>query len=150
MRIGIAWSGNPDLKNDHLRSTQLVQWRDLLGIEHIEFHVLQFPVREADRPHLGTYKNLIVHPAERMGFDDTAALMMHMDLIITIDTSIAHLASALGRPTWILLAYMCDWRWMLGRRDTPWYHSARLFRQHADRSWQTVMGDIRQTLAAFP
>jgi hypothetical protein len=150
LRIGIAWSGNPDLKNDHLRSTQLMQWQGLLGLEDIEFHVLQFPVREADRPHLGLFQNLVAHPAERMGFDDTAALIMNMDLIITIDTSIAHLAAALGQPTWILLAYMCDWRWMLERDDTPWYQSVRLFRQHADRSWQTVMSDIRQALIAFP
>ena len=149
MRIGIAWSGNPDLKNDHLRSTQLLQWQDLLGMDDIEFHVLQFPIRDSDRQHLSRFKNLIVHPPELMGFDDTAALIMHMDLIITIDTSIAHLAAALGRQTWILLAYMCDWRWMLERPDTPWYESARLFRQHDDRSWQTVMSDIRQALLAL-
>ena len=80
-------------------------------------------------------------------FADTAAAMQHFDLVVTCDTSIAHLAGALGRPTWIALKYVPEWRWMLDRSDSPWYPSARLFRQKIDGDWSAVIGDMVEELS---
>ena len=81
-------------------------------------------------------------------FADTAALVETLDLIITVDTAVAHLAGALGKPVWILLPYSPDWRWMLGREDSPWYPTARLFRQTEMGEWQGVIEKVREALAA--
>ena len=86
-------------------------------------------------------------------FTDTAALVEQMDLVITVDTSLAHLAGSLGKPVWIMLPFAPDWRWLLGRADSPWYPSARLFRQPAIGDWASVIADVRDALrsmAPFP
>jgi ADP-heptose:LPS heptosyltransferase len=81
-------------------------------------------------------------------FEDTAALIANLDLVITVDTAVAHLAGGLGRPVWILLPYAADWRWMTGRDDSPWYPSARLFRQRRAGDWGDVLDRVRQALIA--
>ena len=86
--------------------------------------------------------------AHLVDFAETAALISCLDLVITVDTSVAHLAGALGRPTWILLPYMPDYRWLLDREDSPWYATARLFRQTATRDWGEVLERVRGELAA--
>lgn len=89
---------------------------------------------------------------ELNGFEDTAALCAHMDVVVSVDTSVAHLAAALGKPTWVLLPFAPDWRWLLNREDSPWYDSVRLFRQDEDRQWspvlERVMAQLPQTLGA--
>jgi ADP-heptose:LPS heptosyltransferase len=80
-------------------------------------------------------------------FADTAALVECMDLVISVDTSVAHLAGALARPLWLLLPFAPDWRWILGRDDTPWYPTARLFRQGEDRRWEPVLARVAKELA---
>ncbi len=84
--------------------------------------------------------------AQLTDFAETAALLSQLDLVITVDTSVAHLAGALGRPTWILLPYLPDWRWLLGRDDSPWYPTVRLFRQDATRDYGSVVARVRSEL----
>ena len=81
-----------------------------------------------------------------MDFSETAALIAQMDLVISVDTSVAHLAGAIGKPVWILLSYIPDFRWFLDRSDSPWYPCAKLFRQNASREWQTVIDEVVQSL----
>jgi len=85
----------------------------------------------------------ILYPTD---FSDTAALISQLDLVISVDTSVAHLAGALGKPVWILLTYFPDWRWLLRRDDSPWYPTARLFRQDASRTWDSAIARVRQAL----
>jgi ADP-heptose:LPS heptosyltransferase len=86
--------------------------------------------------------------AELEDFTDTAAIISLLDLVITVDTAVAHLAGALGTPVWILLQFSADWRWLLDRHDSPWYPSARLFRQPTVGDWQSVVGRVREALRA--
>ena len=97
---------------------------------------------------------MVLHDTELHDFADTAALLAAMDLVITIDTSVAHLAAAMGRPTWIMIPFDPDWRWLLARAGSPWYPSARLFRQPKPGDWADVIGRVRgaleQALPASP
>lgn len=146
-RIGLAWSGNPKHWNDHNRSLQLQKLSPLLDLD-AAFVSLQKDARPDDRAHLG--KTAIVDlTAHLTDLAETAALMSCLDLVITVDTSIAHLASALGHPTWILLPYTPDWRWMLGRDDSPWYGTARLFRQDQQRDYAPVVKRVREALLSL-
>jgi len=91
--------------------------------------------------------DLVDRTADLTDFADTAALLMQLDLVVTVDTSVAHLAGALGRPVWILLPYAADWRWLVERSDSPWYPSARLYRQSAPGDWPSVVERLRADLA---
>ncbi len=142
-RVGVVWSGSPSFGNDRLRSIPLARFRRLLARDDVAFHVLADRLREGDAALLGDLAT--VHP--QIGdFADTAALVEAMDLVIAVDTSVAHLAGALGRPVWVLLPQEPDWRWLLGRDDTPWYPSARLFRQRAYRDWDGVLAQVGEAL----
>lgn len=151
-RVGIAWSGNPQHMNDANRSCPLSCLAPLLQVPGANFYSLQ--------PGSGP----ILHSepgAERVidltdsinDFADTAALMMNLDLVISVDTSVAHLAGALARPVWTLLPFAPDWRWQTERTDSPWYPSMRLFRQHRPRSWlepiQEAVQALAETIAAW-
>lgn len=144
-RIGIAWSGGQQLP---LRSMPLATLQPLLARQEFEFHVLQKDILEADRNWLAAHPELIDHSAELQDFSDTAALVSLMDLVVTIDTSIAHLAGALARPTWIMLPLNADAKWLLDRSDSPWYPTARLFRQKRLRDWTTVVAEVLRALAS--
>ncbi len=140
-RVGIVWSGSSLHKNDRIRSIPLTDLINSLP-ECFEYVSLQKEVREADRATLHAHPN-IRHFGEYLhDFSDTAALCELMDLIISVDTSVAHLCGAVGKPTWILLPFSPDWRWFLERDDTPWYPSVKLFRQHAHGDWTEVLRDI--------
>jgi hypothetical protein len=110
---------------------------------------LQPQVREADQPAFDAWPGLVDARASLQDFGDTAALVSCLDLVITVDTSVAHLAGALGRPVWNLLRFAPDWRWMLERTDTPWYPTMRLYRQRTLRDWGGVVADVRRDLQAF-
>jgi ADP-heptose:LPS heptosyltransferase len=99
-----------------------------------------------DRAWLAAYSPIADHSAELADFADTAALILMMDLVITIDTSVAHLAGALGVPVWIMLPFSADWRWLLNRADSPWYPTARLFRQRRRGDWDGVVADIASAM----
>ncbi|WP_269530893.1 tetratricopeptide repeat protein [Chitinimonas sp. BJYL2] len=145
LRLGIVWSGSPTHRGDYARSIPLAKWSDLLAMEGLEVHSLQAQVRDADRAAL---QALAVHDhAEQLGdFLDTAALIEPLGLVITVDTSVAHLAGALGKPVWILIPHTPDFRWMLDRTDTPWYPQARLFRQAAPGDWDGVLNEVSVAL----
>jgi tetratricopeptide (TPR) repeat protein len=145
-RVGLAWSGNPNHSDDQNRSVQLQKLLGLLDLD-IAFVSLQKDPRPDDRAHLEK-TGIVDLTAHLTDLAETAALMSCLDLVITVDTSVAHLASALGRPTWILLPYTPDWRWMLGRDDSPWYSSVRLFRQDERRDYVRVIARVREALQA--
>jgi tetratricopeptide (TPR) repeat protein len=145
-RIGLAWSGNPLQRSDRKRSIPLAQWLPSLppGPQYV---CLQTPVRDADRPALAMRRD-ILNFGEALGFDAAAAVCTSLDLVIAVDTSIAHLSAALGIPTWVLLPYVPDWRWLLDRDDSPWYPSVTLFRQTRRGDWADVFERVRQRLVS--
>lgn len=147
--VGLAWSGNPAHTNDRRRSIPLERFGGLLQCD-CRFVSVQPQVRAADEAAARTLP-LLLEPARALGdFADTAALLEAVDLVITVDTSVAHLAGALGRPVWILLPYVPDWRWMVGRDDSPWYPTARLFRQERPGDWAGVLERVREQLQRWP
>jgi len=143
-RVGLAWSGNPKNWNDHNRSLQLRTLSRLLDLD-AAFISLQKDPRPDDRAQLEN-TGIVDLTAHLTDLAETAALMSCLDLVITVDTSVAHLAGALGRPTWILLSYTPDHRWLLGRDDNPWYGTVRLFRQDQRRDYATVIECVREAL----
>jgi len=142
LRIGIAWSGSTGHKNDHNRSITLAELLQHLppGPQYIS---LQKELREVDQATLQANPQLRHFGPELVDFTDTAALCDLMDVVISVDTSVAHLSAALGQTTWVLLPYSPDWRWLLERPDSPWYPSARLYRQDSDMRWSGVLQRLR-------
>jgi tetratricopeptide (TPR) repeat protein len=147
-RVGLAWSGSVRHRNDRNRSVPLGTLARLLA-PGVEFVSLQKELRTEDRKALRAIPALRHFEDEMHDFADTAALVDCLDLVITVDTSVAHLAGALGKPVWILLPYAPDWRWLLEREDSPWYPSARLFRQPALGDWASVLDRVATELATF-
>ena len=147
-RIGIVWSGNPAHDNDRNRSIPLQAFARLLDLD-ATFVSLQKDPRADDQAFLFGRNDIIDLTAHLADFADTAALISSLDLVISVDTSVAHLAGALGRPTWILLPYVPDWRWLLDRDDSPWYPTTRLFRQAATRDYGEVMDQVRSALVTL-
>jgi hypothetical protein len=144
-RIGLVWSGNPKQKNDHNRSLALAELLPLLHDE-AEWISLQQEVRAADIELLAQRTEIRHFGEELKDFADTAALIELMDVVVTVCTSVAHLAGAMGKPTWILLCFNADWRWLLDRSDSPWYPTSRLFRQTSIGNWESVVNRMRQEL----
>ena len=145
-RIGLVWSGSTVHKNDHNRSLLLNQLTSLLVLP-VEFHSLQKEVREIDIKTLTDFPKINQHQDDLLDFSDTAALIDEMDLVISVDTVVAHLSGAMGKKTFILLPYSPDFRWMLDRADSPWYPTATLFRQPSVGDWDSVISEIRQLLS---
>lgn len=147
-RIGLAWSGSPRHQNDRKRSLRLADLLPFLpaGCQYVS---LQKEVRDVDRPILASSANILDFSAEIDDFADTAALCELMDLVISVDTSVAHLAGALGRPTWVLLPFVPDWRWLLDRNDSPWYPSIRLYRQKGIGDWASVFHGLQGDLTSL-
>jgi Tetratricopeptide repeat/Glycosyltransferase family 9 (heptosyltransferase) len=147
-RVGIAWSGSAGQMNDHNRSMSLRALLPLLELP-IEIMSLQKDVPDEDQELLGARAGQVVHFGRALtDFLETAALISQMDLVISVDTAVAHLACSLGRPTWIPLCFTPDWRWMLNREDSPWYPTARLFRQRRPGAWDEVIARIAGELPA--
>ncbi|MBX3501613.1 MAG: tetratricopeptide repeat protein [Alphaproteobacteria bacterium] len=145
-RVGLAWSGNPSHRNDRNRSLPLAALAPLLDLD-AHFVSLQKDVPERDAATLARL-NLMRVDDELRDFADTAGLIEALDLVISVDTSVAHLAGALGKPVWILLPFSPDWRWLTGREDSPWYPSARLFRQTTPGDWADVVRRLGAALAS--
>jgi tetratricopeptide (TPR) repeat protein len=144
-RVGLAWSGNPRHSNDRNRSMELRQMISHLPSE-FEYYCLQNEIRDADQETLRSSPKITIREFPLKSFLDTAALLEALDLVITVDTSVAHLSGAMGKRTWILLPYLPDWRWMLDRTDSPWYPTATLYRQAALNDWDSVMSVVRADL----
>ena len=148
LRVGLVASGSRTHGKDALRSIPF----DLLAARlpaGPDYHLLQKDVREADRATLAGRADVAVWDAELGDFADTAALCEHMDLVLSVDTSVAHLAGALGRPVWVLLPLEPDWRWGLERADTPWYPQMRLYRQTALKDWSGPLDRVAQDLLSL-
>jgi hypothetical protein len=148
LRIGLVWSGSPKHANDLNRSLSLQTLSCILDVE-ATFISLQKDPRPADKAVLEQRPDIVDLADHLADFAETAALVSCLDLVITVDTSVAHLAGALGCPTWILLPYVPDYRWMLDRDDSPWYSSVRLFRQSVTRDYQSVLHGVRGELLAL-
>ena len=144
-RIGLVWSGSTIHKNDHNRSLKLEALLSHLSKDY-EYVSLQKEVRQVDAELLAG-SDIRHYGQELKDFSDTAALCALMDIVISVDTSVAHLAGAIGKPTWVLLPYVPDWRWLLDRDDSPWYESVRLYRQSEDRRWEPVLECVAKDLA---
>jgi hypothetical protein len=140
-RIGVAWSGAPEHDRDAQRSIALRRLAPLLTLPGIQFHSVQKDVRPKDQEWLDEHKFVQHHGAMLDDFADAAALISLMDLIITVDTAAAHVAGALAKPVWIMLPCAVDWRWLIDRTDSPWYPTARLFRQNRPGDWDCVVAD---------
>jgi tetratricopeptide (TPR) repeat protein len=147
-RVGLVWSGKPSHKNDHNRSIPLARLAPLLSVAGVRFVSLQRDYRDADLPFLSAAPIMRLDGALH-DFADTAAAISHLDLVIAVDTAVAHLAGALGKPVWVVLSHIQDWRWLTGREDSPWYPTARLFRQSQAGDWDDVIARLAQTLAEF-
>jgi tetratricopeptide (TPR) repeat protein len=149
LKVGIVWAGSADFKNDRNRSCRLADFGPLGQVPNVIFYSLQKGERaeQAASPPEGMVLTDLNESLQ--DFADTAAAIHHLDLIITVDTSVAHLAGALGRPVWTLLPFSPDWRWMLEREDTPWYPTMRLFRQPRPEDWNSVFTRVAEELRAY-
>jgi tetratricopeptide (TPR) repeat protein len=143
--IGLVWSGSSTYKKDHLRSIPFSELTFLFG-EEFQFISLQKEVPANDLEELQSNKNIIHLGNQIKDFSDTAALIDLMDLVITIDSSTAHLSGAMGKPTWILTRYNPDWRWLTSCDNSPWYNSVTLFRQNSKNFWTDVLVKVQEKL----
>jgi tetratricopeptide (TPR) repeat protein len=138
LRVGVAWSGSPAHRNDANRSIKLGALRPILDVD-ADFVSLQKDVRPDDATVLQDCSDLLNFADALETFADTAAVIANLDLVISVDTSVAHLAGALAKPVWVLLPFVPDFRWLLDREDSPWYPTARLFRQDSPGDWPGVI-----------
>ena len=148
LRVGLAWSGKPSHRNDHNRSIAFERLTPLLAQNDVDFFSLQRDVRDADKAALE--ESAVLRPdLDTADFADTTAIIDTLDLVIAVDTAVAHLAGAMGKPLWLLLPFSPDWRWMLNRDDSPWYPTAQLFRQPRIADWDSVIAGLREALASL-
>jgi Flp pilus assembly protein TadD len=144
LKVGLVWAGNPKDKRDRLRSSRLADWAGLAGIDGVEFTSLQ--TDEAASQIEGGPFAFVSDVSSVKDFADTAAIVANLDLVITVDTAMAHLAGSLGKPVWVLIYNVTDWRWGRTGDKTPWYPTARLFRQTTPADWTQVLGEIEASL----
>jgi hypothetical protein len=145
LHVGLVWSGNPNHGNDHNRSMSAQMMSGIID-DRARFYSLQKNPRPEDAATLAGRSDIVDLTGHLTDFVETAALIACLDLVVTVDTGVAHLAGALGKPTWILLPHVPDYRWLLGRDDSPWYPTARLFRQDERRDYAPVLARMREEL----
>ncbi|MBM3725393.1 MAG: tetratricopeptide repeat protein [Acidobacteria bacterium] len=145
LKTGLVWAGNSRHKNNHNRSMALDLFLPLADLDGVRFFSLQ---KDSAGPIPPAFPMTDLAPA-LTDFNETAAAIANLDLVIAVDTAVAHLAGALGKPVWILLPHVPDWRWMLDRDDSPWYPTARLFRQAERKQWKPVIDRVRTELAVL-
>lgn len=146
LRVGLAWAGNPQHQRDDWRSMPAELLAPLAEIDGVSFYSLQVKAPEGNRMPPAMAERLVDLEPHIGDFADTAALIDQLDLVITIDSSVAHVAGALGVPCWIMLSYVTDWRWLKDREDSPWYPSVRLFRQKVPGDWAIVVAEVADAL----
>jgi tetratricopeptide (TPR) repeat protein len=140
LNIGIAISGNPNKKNNHIRSIPLEDMKSLF--QHANFFIIQKELSVMDMEILKRYPEIKFMGEEIVNFSDTAAIVENMDLIISIDTSLIHLAGAIGKRAFLMLSWSAEWRWLLERNETPWYKSIKIFRQKSAGDWYSIVNEI--------
>ena len=147
LKVGLVWAGAPTHKNDRHRSLPLEFLGELADWPGIQWHSLQVGSRAADLNRLNLAGTITDWGSRFRDFGDTARVVSQLDLVISVDTAVAHLAGALGKPVWTLHPFAAEWRWMLGREDSPWYPTMRLFRQPAPGDWMGLLQHVRAGLA---
>jgi hypothetical protein len=148
LRVGLAWSGHRDNARDHERSIPFARLAPLTNIPGFRFVSLQKDMRDADADDFHRCGGIIDFSHGLRDFADTAAVIAQLDLVITVDTAVAHLAGAMGKPVWLLLPRVPDFRWLMDRTTSPWYPTARLFRKHAMDTWEGVITEAATALRA--
>lgn len=148
-KVGLIWSGNPGQEHNRHRACRLSDLEPLLTHTHVAFFSLQKGAPASELHAKGNESRIIDLSTRLIDFAETAAVMEHLDLLITTDTGPVHLAGGLGRPAWLLLSAIPDWRWMVGREDSPWYPSVRLFRQTRTGVWTDVVERVARELDAI-
>jgi hypothetical protein len=146
LNIGLVWAGRPEHGNDANRSCRLEQFAPLFDLPGFNFIGLQKGQAAAEAEQIPGGEKFQNLGPELKSFSDTAGLMQHLDLVLTVDTSVAHLAGAMGRPVWVLIPFLPDWRWGMNAAETGWYPTMRLFRQSKPKDWNPVIGQIRHFL----
>lgn len=149
VKIGLVWAGNPAHENDHSRSMELAMLEPLFAIPGIDWVVLQKDRRPEGFEALAQAQNWLDPVSHAQDFADTAAIVGQLDLVLGVDTAVIHLAGAMGKPVWLLLPMVPDWRWLLGREDSPWYPTMRLFRQQGIGQWPTLVEQVAWALREF-
>lgn len=149
LRIGIAWAGNTAHVNDFQRSMPIVKLAPLLSDDSVDWCVIQPGLTPFDQLSLKSVPHVFNGGAHLKDFADTAALIELLDVVVAVDTSVAHIAGALGKPAWLMLPWAAEWRWFHDRTDSPWYPSARLFRQPTLGDWDSVIDDVQRALIEF-
>jgi hypothetical protein len=145
-RVALAWAGHARHPNDRNRSIDLKLFEPLFALDGISFVSIQHDLRDGDSAVLARQRN-IAHVGDKLtDMADTAAIAALVDLTIAVDTSVVHLAGAMGRDVWVLLPFSPDWRWTLAGEHTPWYPQARLFRQLTAGNWASVLAAVRDAL----
>lgn len=144
--VGIVWRGNPKHEMDRFRSIGLHLWAPILTLPGVQFVSLQVPDQYSELDEAKSERPVIDAAGALKDFSRTAAMVSHLDLVISVDTAVAHLAGALGKPVWLLISSANDWRWRTDRSDTPWYPTMRIFRSDMLRRWQSVMSEVAQAL----
>ena len=142
LKIGLAWGGRPRYRTLRHRSCSFEIFSALSNLDDTAFYSLQKGEAAKEAKHPPTGMNFYDYTQEIKDFSDTAALIENLDLIISVDTAVAHLAGALGKPVWTLLPFAADWRWLLEREDSPWYPTMRLFRQPSHGDWEAVISRV--------
>jgi Tfp pilus assembly protein PilF len=142
LKVGLVWSGNPTHDDDSLRSIDPELLGDLVSIDGVEFHSLQAPVRPEHQAIVAQWPRWVDRTCSMTNFRATAEYLEGLDLVIAVDTAVAHLAGALGKPVWLLVQDSPDWRWLLNRADSPWYPTLRVFRQSHRGDWSPVLEQV--------
>ena len=145
-KAGLVWAGQPKHRNDRNRSIPLEQFKPLLEMKDIGFVGLQKGERSGDVNHLVLKDSFLNIGEACLDFSDTGSVILNLDLVITIDTSVAHLAGAMGKEVWVLLPFNNDWRWLENTDQSPWYPTMTLFRQTRPGDWESVIKDIKEKL----
>jgi hypothetical protein len=146
-RIGLAWTGRPTHPNDRRRSISLARLAPLAAAGRAGFVSLQKPIPSTDLPAVRQFPEFADLSTDLGDFGETAAVIANLDLVITVDTAMGHLAGAMAKPVWIMLPKASDWRWLLNCSDSPWYPTARLFRQSTPGAWDGVIAQVTAALA---
>jgi tetratricopeptide (TPR) repeat protein len=147
INVGIVWRGNPKHKRDRHRSVSLKAFERFTSMKRMRLYSLQ---KDAEHEELHRFQGQLIDYTENFtDFISTAACLEHMDIVVSVDTSVAHLAGALGKPVWLLLPKIPDWRWLLHREDSPWYPSMKLFRQRENGDWSSVFDAVQTELDRF-
>ena len=149
LNVGLVWAGGRDYPGDRARTVGFERFAALLGDPRVRYISLHAELRDRDAALMAAHPDIMHFGPELQDFADTAGVISHLDLVISVDTAVAHLASAMAKPVWILLPFSPDFRWLLDRDDSPWYPTARLFRQPHVGDWESVIARVREALASL-